>query len=141
MSITVQIARPTDLNWILAAYNSWNYQGGVGPDDTAWMAKLGDELIGVVRIVPEKNTLVLRGMRVAEPWRRRGVGSQMLRAIATWLGKRECYCIPYVHLVEFYGQIGFVEIVSTSAPSFLVERLAEYQRRAPNVTIMARPAS
>ena len=91
--------------------------------------------------MPENNTLVLRGMRVAAQWRRHGIGGQMLWAIAVWLGKRECYCVPYVHLVEFYGQIGFVEIAPASAPSFLAERLAEYRRRSLNVTIMARRAS
>lgn len=50
----------------------------------------------------------------------------------------ECYCIPYVHLVRFYGPAGFVEVAPASAPSFLAERMADYRRRGLNVTIMCR---
>ena len=80
-------------------------------------------------------------MRIAEKWRRRGIGSQMLRFLDAWLGNRECYCVPYAHLVEFYGQIAFVEIAPAAAPPFLADRLAEYRRQALNVTIMVRLAS
>jgi N-acetylglutamate synthase-like GNAT family acetyltransferase len=140
MLVTVRTARPADFNRIVAAYRNWSYLGGIEPDDTVWVAEREGELIGVVRIAPENGTLVLRGMRIAEPWRRHGIGSQMLRAIAAWLGDRECYCISYDHLVHYYGQIGFVEVASANAPAFLAERLIDYQRRALNVTIMTRPA-
>jgi GNAT superfamily N-acetyltransferase len=109
------------------------------PEDTAWLAEAGDDLIGVVRIASEDCTLVLRGMRIADGWRRRGVGTQMLHEVAVWLGDRECYCVPYTHLVGFYAQIGFVEIQSGAAPGFLSERLSDYrQRRGLQVTIMRR---
>lgn len=65
----------------------------------------------------------------------------MLRAIAAWLGNSECYCAPCIHLREFYGPIGFIEIARAAAPAFLAERFAEYQRRALNVTILSRPAA
>ena len=57
-----------------------------------------------------------------------GIGSQTLRAIAAWLGKREGYCVPYIHLVEFYGRSGLSKW--QFARSFLAERLGEYQRHA-----------
>ena len=139
MSVTIRMAHSNDLSRMLAAYQAWDYGGGIALDDTAWLAEVGEELIGVVRIAPESGALVLRGMRIAEQWRGRGVGSQMLHIVAAWLGKRECYCVPYAHLVDFYGQIGFVEIAPAAAPSFLVSRLEEYSRRGLNVTIMARP--
>lgn len=141
MNITVRIAQPSDLNRVLTAYETWDYGGGIQPEDTAWLAEAADELIGVVRIAPENGTLVLRGMRIAEQWRRRGIGSRMLRILAAWLGNRECYCVPYAHLVEFYKQIAFVEIAPAGAPFFLAERVAEYERRGLNVTIMVRLSS
>jgi GNAT superfamily N-acetyltransferase len=140
MNTNVRIAQPADLPKALAAYRAWNYQGAIGPDDKVWMAEFAGELIGIVRVVPEEGTFVLRGMRVAEEWRRHGIGSQILRAVAEWLGKRECYCLPYVHLVEFYSQIGFSEIAPVLAPAFLARRLGEYRGKALDVTIMARPA-
>ncbi len=123
---------------VLAAYDKWEYRGGIGENDIVWIAEKGTELIGAVRIAHEESTLVLRGMRVAEPWRRKKVGSQMLNAIAKWLGNRTCYCIPYIHLVGFYGYIEFIEVALESAPPFLVDRVIEYRGRGLNVTLMRR---
>src|SRR5438132_14101076 len=97
----IRIGHSSDTNRILAAYEKWEYSGGVGQNDTVWIAETTDQLVGAVRVVSENGTLVLRGMRVADQWRGRGIGGQMLSAIAAWLGERECYCIPYVHLVGF----------------------------------------
>jgi GNAT superfamily N-acetyltransferase len=140
MNTNVRIAQPADLSKALAAYQAWNYQAGIGPDDKVWLAEFAGELIGIVRVVPEEGTFVLRGMRIAEEWRRHGIGSQILRVVAEWLGKRECYCVPYVHLIEFYSQMGFSEIAPVLAPAFLARRLAEYRAKALDVTIMARSA-
>jgi N-acetylglutamate synthase-like GNAT family acetyltransferase len=141
MNITVRMAQSSDLNRILTAYDTWGYGGGMKAEDTAWLAEVANELIGIVRIAPENGTLVLRGMRIAEQWRRRGIGSRMLRVLAAWLGNRESYCVPYTHLVDFYGQIGFVEVAPAATPAFLAQRVAEYRRRSLNVTMMVRPPS
>jgi len=138
VSATIQIAQSSDLSRVIAAYETWGYRRGVAPGDTVWMAEAEGELIGVVRIAPENGTLVLRGMRIAEPWRRQGIGSAMLRVLEARLGKRECFCVPYSHLIEFYGQIGFVEMTASAAPAFLADRLAEYKRSGLDVTIMKR---
>ena len=135
---TIRVAQSSDLSRIIAAYENWGYTRGVAPGDTVWMAEAAGELIGVVRIAPENGTLVLRGMRIAEPWRRQGIGSAMLRVLAAWLGQRECFCMPYSHLIEFYGQIGFVETPQGPAPAFLASRLAEYKAGGLDVTLMRR---
>lgn len=62
----------------------------------------------------------------------------MLRIIAEWLGDDECYCVPYAHLVRFYGRIGFAELAQGAGPSFLVARAEDYRSRGLKVTIMAR---
>ena len=77
-------------------------------------------------------------MRVAEPWRRRGLGTQMLHVVDAWLNGRDCYCVPYSHLPSFYSQIGFTEITPESAPPFLAARLNDYKQRGLNVILMAR---
>jgi GNAT superfamily N-acetyltransferase len=48
------------------------------------VAEVDGQVTGVVRVAPGHGTLVLRGMRIVEEWRRRGVGSRMLRAVAEW---------------------------------------------------------
>jgi GNAT superfamily N-acetyltransferase len=141
MNVTVRIAQAPDLNRIRTAYEAWGYQGGMKAEDTAWLAEVANGLIGVVRVAPENGTLVLRGMRIAEEWQRRGIGTRMLRRVGEWLCKRECYCVPYAHLTGFYGQIGFVEVTTGATPSFLAKRLTEYRRRALDVAILVRPAN
>ncbi len=139
--VAIRIAPAHDLARILSTYTEWGYGAGVGPDDTSWLAEAADELIGVVRVASENDTLVLRGMQIAERWRRRGIGTRMLKAVAAWLDERKCYCVPYAHLIHFYGQVGFVEIKPEAAPAFLASRLAEYRHRSLNVVLMERPAA
>jgi hypothetical protein len=55
------------------------------------------------------------------------------------IGDRECYCIPYSNLCEFYNLIGFQALSETCAPSFLQNRLEVYCRKGHNVTLMKRP--
>lgn len=138
MSAGIRIGQTSDTDRILSLYESLGYRQGISPADTVWIAEASAEPIGIVRIAPEFGVLVLRGMRVAEPWRRRGLGTRMLRIVETWLAGRDCYCVPYSHLPRFYGQIGFKEITPESAPPFLAARLTGYQRKGLNVILMAR---
>ncbi len=104
----------------------------------ARLAETLDGLAGVVRVAPEHGTLVLRGMQVAAPWRGRGIGKQLLQVVATWLGERQCYCVPYAHLTQFYGQIGFADEASVGVPEFLASRVDDYRKRGLDVRLMVR---
>jgi GNAT superfamily N-acetyltransferase len=138
MNVLVRLAQSADFHQIASTYDAWGYGGGIKPEDTAWLALVEDEPVGVVRVAAENGTFVLRGMRIAESQRRQGIGSRMLSVIAEWLDDRECYCVPYVHLAKFYGQVGFSEIAPAEAPSFLVDRAADYRRRGLDVLLMVR---
>lgn len=136
----IRLGGVADTATIAAAYSRMGYAGGISPDDTAWLAEMAGEWIGVVRVAPEHGVLVLRGMRIVERWQRRGIGTRMLAEVGSWLGSRPCYCIPHSHLAGFYGQIGFVEIAPAAAPAFLSSRYAGYKHRALDVLIMLRGA-
>ena len=127
MTFRIRVAAAEDTSSVSAAYHGWNYRRPIASSDTVWLAENATGIVGLVRIAREHETLVLRGMRIAEPCRRQGLGSRMLGELANWLGDRECYCIPYAHLTGFYGQAGFVEIAPDVAPRFLRDRLAEYR--------------
>ena len=134
----IRIAQPDEHGRVLAIYVALGYRRPIDPADTVWLAGIGDETVGIVRVAAEQGTLVLRGMRVAEHAQRRGLGTKMLHAIAGWLENRECYCVPYPHLVEFYGQVGFAVIEPAAAPLFLAERLANYRQSGEDVILMCR---
>ncbi len=137
----IRIARPDEHSRVLSVYVALGYRREVDPADTVWLAETEDEAVGIVRVAAEQGTLVLRGMRIAEHVRRQRLGTRMLEAIAEWLGDRECYCVPYPHLVGFYGQIGFVVLEPAAAPAFLSERVAEYRRNGEEVILMRRAAA
>jgi GNAT superfamily N-acetyltransferase len=139
--IEVRTATPADHASILHAYGIWGYRGGLTPADSVFMAFQGDTLIGLVRMVPEASTIVLRGMHIHPDYRRQGIGTQLLQSAMMWLGKQECYCLPYPHLVEFYSQANFHECAPHEIPSFLEERMTEYLKRGTQVLVMCRPIS
>jgi GNAT superfamily N-acetyltransferase len=136
----IRIARPDEHSRVLSIYAAFGYRRTIDPADTVWLAESAADEVGIVRVAAEQGTLVLRGMPIAEHARRQRLGTRMLEAIAEWLQDRECYCVPYPHLVGFYGQIGFNVFEPTAAPAFLAERVAEYRRSGQEAILMRRPA-
>ena len=72
---------------------------------------------------------MLRGMQVHPRFQRQGIGKRLLAAVARELDGNGCFCIPYAHLVGFYGGIGFHVMEPAKAPTFLRLRLERYQNR------------
>ena len=137
--VTVRHAGPADLPEVAAFYHAAGYGGVVSPSDDLLLAEVDQSLTAVVRLAHEHGVTVLRGMRVAPALQRQGIGQRLLQAVDATLGLTPCYCVPYAHLVQFYGQIGFQEIAPAAAPPFLAERLATYRRERPEAfTLMCR---
>ena len=125
--IRVRLAAAEDLPQVEALYEAWKYTGRVAPGDTIVVADRKGEMVGVLRLVPEQGTTVLRGMRVQPTFQGQGVGSRMLELADRLIGPRECYCLAYAHLREFYGRIGFK--ACAEGPAFLNARIAGYRNR------------
>jgi GNAT superfamily N-acetyltransferase len=138
--VTIRVAAPEEYDRVRAAYTAWGYDGGVSPADIVYVAERGTELVGAVRRTREHGVAMLRGMQVAPSWRRRRIGKRLLRAFITDLGREDCYCVPYTHLITFYGMAGFGAVRDEAAPPFLRERLADYRGRGLDVLVMRRPA-
>jgi GNAT superfamily N-acetyltransferase len=137
--IQIRIARSDEHSRVLSVYAALGYRRTIDPADTVWLAESAADGVGIVRVAAEQGTLVLRGMRIAEHARRQRIGTRMLESIAEWLENRECYCVPYPHLVEFYGQMGFIVLEPAVAPAFLAERVADYRRSGQEAILMRRP--
>lgn len=119
-------------------YVDWGYDGGMGEADRVFAAELGDHVVGLVRLTDEDGTLMLRGCFVDPARRGQGIGRQLLKAFLIALQERECYCVPFRHLTEFYGSAGFVEVPERSAPAFLQGRAETYRQQGHDVVIMYR---
>lgn len=126
---TIRRATAEDLQRALEFYARRGYGGGIAAEDTVLLAGRDGDLVANVRLAPEEGEIVLRGMQVHPSFQRRGIGKQLLAAVARELGNRSCFCIPYTHLREFYGGIGFVTIGPAQAPPFLRRRVEGYRDR------------
>src|SRR5262245_28690593 len=135
--IVVRIATIEDFERVNAYYANNGSSARVSGDQQVIVAEVGSDLIGVVRLCIENDLLVLRTMRVSGPHQRKGIGTCMLKTLEPLI-HRTCFCLPYAHLIGFYGQIGFVEIATNDATFHLRDRLAEYKTRNGAFTIKRR---
>lgn len=129
MSIEVRRATPKDISRALNFYAERRYGGEIRPADVVLVAECDGELVGIVRLAAEEGVVVLRGMQVHPRFQGQGIGGRLLESVAQELNGRACFCIPYAHLVGFYGGIGFQVVEPAKAPTFLRVRLEQYQNR------------
>lgn len=117
-------------------------QGLARPEDVFFLAMLESELVGCVRFCVEEKTPLLRTMMIDQKYRRSGIGLSLLKAFASFLDEnsiRDVFCLPYAHLDQFYGKIGFQSVDETDTPAFLLARLAKYRAKEDNFICMRRP--
>ena len=119
-------------------YNAVGYGGGVTDADITIAAKLNGRVIGAVRLCDEAGVTVLRGMQVDPACQRKGIGRSLLDHCIPYLNRRTAYCLPYEHLVQFYGRGGFVIAPPATLPSFLAGRLAAYALSGQRTLAMKR---
>ncbi|TFV99474.1 N-acetyltransferase [Oxalobacteraceae bacterium OM1] len=136
--LRVEIARSADMPDVLALYAEGGYTGGVASADRVFVARLGSELAGAVRLCPEGGTTMLRGMQVRARYQRMGVGRALLRACVPFLDAGVAYCLPYTHLVAFYEAAGFRVAGVDEIPEFLRRRLEGYLAEGQRLLAMRR---
>ena len=129
MLIEIRHATAEDISRAVNFYAERRYGGGIRPEDSVLLAEHDGELVGIVRLTAEEDVVVLRGMQVHPRFQRQGIGKRLLATVAQELDGRGCFCIPFAHLVGFYGGIGFRAIEPAKAPTFLRLRLERYQDR------------
>jgi len=134
----ISVAREVELAEVTAFYEESGYDGTPSGSDTIFLARAAGQLLGVVRLCPEEDVTVLRGMQVRPGYERRGIGSQLLRACVPLLDARPSFCLPYTHLVSFYGAVSFEVAHPSQLPSFLAARLALYLAEGRDVLAMRR---
>lgn len=136
---TVSKATTKEFSSVGNFYQEVGYSGAIQETDTIILAREKSTIVGAVRVCQEEGILVLRGMYVSpEKWRM-GIGRSLLGTAGNEIGVRECWCIPYTHLIGLYGQIGFKEVLINTAPRFLATRFEGYIDQGKSVVILARP--
>ncbi|BAY09200.1 GNAT family N-acetyltransferase [Calothrix sp. NIES-2098] len=123
---------------IKAFYKQCGYGGDLSEEALTFIAQFEERIIGAVRLCPNTEFFVLRGMQVLAPFQHQGFGTQLLQASIAQLADLVCYCIPWQHLKLFYQQVGFQEVSSIEAPDLLRERFNNYISRGMKVILMRR---
>jgi predicted N-acetyltransferase YhbS len=113
--ITTGSAVRADRESAVAFLRREGYSHPIQSADSVFAAWVGSEVIGAVRLADEDGVLVLRGMRVREDMRRRGIGRRILGCLDTAIGQTTCWCIPYGWLTGFYATIRFTTVAPGDA--------------------------
>ncbi len=105
-------------------------------------ARQNGEVVGAVRLCIEEGVHMLRTMQIRDDKKSLGIGTRILNRFEPEIRNVDCYCMPYEHLVDFYGKIGFTQIPDGKAPQFLQERLQRVRdgKDGKKYIIMMRPA-
>jgi N-acetylglutamate synthase-like GNAT family acetyltransferase len=135
--VALREAGVDDRERVRAFYVAGGHSGLLEPSDRVLIAEAGGQIVGAVRLCVESGVQVLRTMRVRPDCRRQGIGRAVLRRFVTMLADEECFCLPFAHLVGFYGEIGFETVAPEALPPHLAARLAAYRRERPNVDVVA----
>jgi N-acetylglutamate synthase-like GNAT family acetyltransferase len=125
--VTIREGIESDVGRVNDFYTSQRRSRGAETADFLLLAESDNLVVGVVRLCQEQGYLMLRGMLIERDHRRKGLGVRMLRDLEKRLRDQDCYCIPYAHLIPFYGIIGFQAVEDDEVPDFLSGRLAKYQ--------------
>ncbi len=138
--IKISLAKPHHDESIKAFYRQCDYGGGLNKEDDVLIAQSAENIVGAVRLCPDKGFCVLRGMQVLKSFQRQGIGTQLLQAFVEQLSIRSitCYCLPWEHLHSFYLQAGFKKVSSVEVPFILYERFHSYLSKGMNVILMVR---
>lgn len=125
---------------IKQSYQKFGYFSPIREEDKYFLAYDDDEIIAIVRIAKEYGTSVLRGMYIDQKYHRQGIGRRMLTNLKPLLDREhpEIYCVPFSHLVPFYGVIGFEKSSLNEAPEFLKGRVEDYRKKGMDSILMKR---
>ncbi len=121
-------------------YENVGYSGHVKDTEIVFVARKKNGIVGLARLCKERGILVLRGLYVIKSLQGKGIGTKLLEAVIKDVGKRECWCVPFRHLADFYSTAGFSLCREADAPVFLLNRSRDYIQRGMDTVIMRRSA-
>lgn len=109
--IQVRPAERSEIEWINHCYDEIEFVHSSFEKEIIAIAESHGQKAGLGRLVSvDPNHLELGGMYVFEAFRSQGVARKIVEFLLKYpLPHQTIYCIPFEHLVPFYGQFGFIE--------------------------------
>ncbi|MGH1373911.1 MAG: GNAT family N-acetyltransferase [Cellvibrionaceae bacterium] len=122
-------------------YKQARYSSKAGRGEVVFVLKGDAGIVAAVRLEPKPNdAYFLRAMCVLPELREKGVGTQLLVQMQSFLNAHSVYCFPFDHLVAFYGAAGFKLQETSKLPSSIVDPFSRYQRQGRKICIMCNAA-
>ena len=108
--------------------------------DKVWVVRDNGELVAALRVVQLSGHEFLTGVQVALDKQGLGIATAMLTQVFEHLHAnglvKPCYTFPYVHLIEFYRRLGWVEIGKDELPKPLQTRFERYLGQGRDIGAM-----
>jgi len=106
--------------------------------DEGWGAWSHGTLVGCIALCHEARTWILRGPEVRDPFRRRGVGAELLKAAEPEFQRHPCYCVAYPYLLRMYLKSGFRPCPPAEQPRFLASRVQRLRETGWDLVVLRR---
>jgi GNAT superfamily N-acetyltransferase len=110
-AVHIRDARVDERPWADERYRALSFKP-TAADDVQLVAEVDGARVGLgrlVRLAPD--AVELSGIWTDDAARGRGVARVMVSAlIERAADEREVWCVPFTHLVDFYGSFGFAEV-------------------------------
>jgi len=119
-------------------YRTMEYHSGWSDNEQAYCFLANNVVKGCVKVENIHGIRMLRGMYLEKNLQSKGFGTLLIKHIEPALNEATSYCLPFAHLSEFYGQIGFEKIPCESLPDFLITRFKKYQEMGHKIIAMKR---
>ncbi len=119
-------------------YCEQGYHSGWSHTERAFIAINNNDIIGSVKVEVRDGVSILRGMYIIKEYQGKALGTSFIKFIEPILNETVSYCMPFMHLNEFYGQIDFKPINPTCLPTFLAQRYQSYKDRGYQIIAMCR---
>lgn len=99
----------------------------VETEGTILAARVGERIVGALRLVPEFGGLTLRTVRVDPGWRGHRLGARLMHHARPLMEGQTVHCLAFPWLARFYGEFGFAPVDPSDLPYGLRARYEGYQ--------------
>ncbi|WP_281558387.1 GNAT family N-acetyltransferase [Thalassomonas sp. RHCl1] len=122
-------------------YVAQGYHSDWGDRERAFIATFDNKIVGAVKVESNQGVSILRGMYLDKAFQGNGLGTAFIKHIEPILNETVSYCMPFSHLADFYGKIGFKIVSPESYPPFLADRYKGYENQGYQIIAMCRESA
>ena len=123
-NIQIDQAKPENLSWINQRYKEINFCASNYENEIIVIASINGIRAGLGRLVNiDPNSVELGGIYVIPEYRNLKIAQKIVSYLVTEIEpNKDCYCLPFENLSNFYKSFGFVEAGAKVVPVEVQEK-------------------